>query len=718
MPLTTWLIRAAAAGFLVIWAATAQAQPGRPLDITADSLEYLADQKLMVGRGNVEVRDGGVVLKSDYMAVNTETREVHAVGNVFYQSGADTWTGQEFRYNLRTKQGDFGAFKAYYDPFYVTALASRRISENEYELEGVVLTTCDGERPEVSIEADRANIRNNRVRMNNAVVYIADTVPIFYMPYYTRSLNSHERFFQFLPGYNSRLGAFLLTAYNYPIAGPVRGITHLDYRTKRGLGFGQDFAWKDQEKTYEGIVQGYYLNDDDPTIGPARENREALVEEERYRIRLAHRHQLSERDSFLGEANYLSDPYILKDFFRKEYREAVQPENRATLTHRGDNFIAAAQVNKRLNDFYSNVDRMPELTLDVPRIPIGETDLYYESRNSASYLERVFPEGSTSEDYDAFRFDTGHQLYYPLRLGGFLNLIPRVGYQGTYYSETFSRTVVTNANVITPTNGASFVTNEVRTIVQEKGGNVRHIPKLGMEGSFKAFRAWDDLIVLGDGDGLRHVAEPYFDHTYWGEPNLLPNELPQFDGIDTLNKRHDIRLGFRNKLQTRRNDNPVDVIDLNLYTFYRVEKNANEEDFSDLFLDGNLRLHRSMLIEFDSAFDPYESELRTFNTRVMFNLEDASYIGLEHRYRKDSQNLLGLTLDLFPRDRWSFQFAARYNAEESELEEHFYMVKRRGQCVSWGLGVREIRDQEDDELEVFLLVWLTAFPDALIQANY
>lgn len=694
------------------------AQTALPLDITADSLEYLANQKLMVARGNVEIRDGDTTLTADYMSVQTETMDIHAQGNVFYQSGTETWRGDEFRYNMKTKRGDFGRFSAYYDPFYLSASESRRTGPDSFELKDVALTTCEGNDPAISVHAGEGSIVSNRIYARHAVVKVANMIPIFYMPYYTRSLDSHERFFQFLPGYNSRLGGFLLTAYNYPIAGVVRGRTHLDYRSRRGVGVGQDFLWRDREKTYEGIVQGYYLNDDDPLRGSETEAREGVVEEERYRLRLSHVQQLSDRDTLNMQANYLSDPYVLKDFFRKEFRESVQPENRLTLTHRDDNYIAALQFNKRLNDFYENVDRVPELTLDVPRQQVFDSNFYYESKNSASYLERVFPEGSTAEDYDAFRFDTGHTLYHPFRVGGFLNLIPRAGYRGTYYSSTFSRDVTTNVYLVTPTNAPAFTTNEVVTTLIDDGAGFRSIPQLGWEASFKAFQTWDDYVVMGDGDGLRHVVEPYLDHTYWAEPNLLPEELPQFDSIDTLDKRHDIKLGLRNKIQTRREKNPVDIIDLDVYTFYRVETNEGEDDFSDVYWDSDLRLHRDVLIEIDGSYNFYESELQTFNTRVLAELVDDSTFSLEHRYRVDRQNLLGAEIGLFPNSRWAFDAGVRYDIEESELEEHYYMIKRKGQCVSWGIGVREILDDDEDELEVWVQLWLTAFPEALIDFDY
>jgi len=695
----------------------------KPLDIVADSLEYLADRKLMVGRGNVVVRSGISVLRADYMTVQTETMDVYAQGNVVYQSGKQAWRGDEFRYNLRTQQGDFGAFNAHYDPFYIRAEDSRRISTNTMEFKDVTITTCEGDDPAVSIHASRATLVDRRIYTHHAVFYAAGIVPYFYLPYYTRSLDPHERFFQVMPGYNSRLGFFLLLGYNYPVYGNVRGITHVDYYSKRGFGYGQDFTWKDKSNTYNGIVQGYYINDDDPFEGPDSENRtEDNIDSERYRLRLGHTQQFNPQDSLRLELNYLSDPFILQDFFNAQYRYRVQPENRLTLTHRGDNYTAAIQFNKRLNDFYENVDRLPELSLDFRRQPLFDTELYYESKSTASYLEKVYPDDSDSEDYSAVRIDSGHTIFYPSKYFGFLNFIPRAGYRGTYYSETYNERTFTNTFIVTDEGGQPVtnefgqvvLTNEVRTIKIDQGADIRHLVQLGWEGSFKAFRTWDDYVILGDGDGIRHIAEPYLDHTYVPEPTLLPDELPQFDSVDTLDERHDIKLGMRNKLQTRRDRQPVDIIDLNLYSFYRIEKDEDDEDFSDLFMDAELRFVKWMPIELDGSYDMYESEVNTFNTEVKLLFPDKSNVGLEHRYRRDDQSLLGARMSLFPQDRWSFDSGVRYDFEGSELEEHYYVIKHKGQCLSWGLGYKQV----DEDEQIWLQLWLTAFPDAMIDAGY
>ncbi|HMP74680.1 MAG TPA: LPS assembly protein LptD [Kiritimatiellia bacterium] len=698
-------------------------QASSEIDISADSLEYLTESKVIVGAGNVVVRDGEDLLQADYVTVQRETRDIYARGNVVLRRGGSLWQGEELRYNMRTRMGDFGGFQAYEDPFFIRAEDSKRVTTNVYELKGVMVSTCDGETPDFSIRARHATLTDGtKIRARGVTVNLG-VVPVLWLPRWHRDLAGGPSYWQFQPGYSSRNGVFLRSAYSYRLTPGLKSTTDLDLYSKKGVGVGQAFSWQSRTNPlpYSGSIQGYYIDDQEPFRNETeRAREEALVDNERYRLKLRHNQSFSTRDFLISEFNYVSDPEFLKDFFREEHLNGVQPENRATLTHLGDNFVAALQFNVRLNDFYENVNRLPELTLKANRQELGDSGLYYESDSSASFLERVFPEGSANEDYDAFRIDSRHTVYYPTRHFGFLNVTPRAGYRGTYYSDTSQKETVTNQVVNTDTNGIVTVDDEIVTLTRDTGADLRNVYELGFETSFKAFRTWDDLIVLGEGDGLRHVAEPFIRHTYIPEPNLLPENLPQFDAVDQVTDQHTLRLGMRNKLQTRRAGTPVDLVNALVYTDYRIEKNEGQEDFTDIFFDVDLRLARSLPVDFDGAYDPYESELSRFSLQAALFTDDMSTFSVDYNYERDNFNQAGVQVKLFPNARWSFLTYARWDLEGEGLQEHSYFVQRRARCLGYGVGFRQIvkdEAEEEDENIFWFQLWLNAFPDAALQVG-
>jgi len=684
------------------------------VEITADQLEYQSDKKLMTGRGNVVVTYGEDSLRADYMTVQTDTQEAHAIGNVVFERDGQTWRGEEVVYNFKTHQGDFGEFTAYADPYYIKAEDSKRISPEVFQLKNLTLSTCKGPHPEYHISAREAQLINEEKVVARSVTLWLGPVPIFHVPKWTKDVGKSGDGFEFVPGYSSKMGAYLLTAYNYRLNPAMTAATHLDLRSKRGVAVGQDISWGDPELSYNGEFNAYYANDSSPLEGLSDEeiaDYGDLVTGDRYRFRLSDVRYFTPRDYLITELNYLSDPAVIQDFFDDEFRDGVQPENRVSLTHRDDYFTAALQVNHRLNDFYENVNRTPEASLDVSRMKLGDSPLYYASDNAAAYLEKEFPERRNIEKYDALRADTDHMLYYPTRNFGFLNLIPRGGYHGTYYSKTYENETRTNVLSLVDSNGVSSITNEVVSSQFEEGADLRNLFELGLETSFKAFGVWTENWIGRDDRGLRHVFEPYADYTYVPEPDLKPENLPQFDDIDKLGKRNDVLIGMRNKLQTRRRKVVHDLVNVNIWSTYRVEKEPNENDFSDIFFDTELRLVDWMAVDFDGSVNTYENELSTFNTQVGFITPNETRLTLEYRYKPDTRNQVSGELTLFPNAKWSFKAYERYSFEESTLQENSYFIQYKSSCLGYGLGYKQI----DDDMQVWFQIWVLAFPKSAIK---
>ncbi|HPT16058.1 MAG TPA: LPS assembly protein LptD, partial [Kiritimatiellia bacterium] len=405
----------------------------------------------------------------------------------------------------------------------------------------------------------------------------------------------------------------------------------------------------------------------------------------------------------------------LSDFFDDEYQKNVQPENRVTLSHRGDRYTAGVLMNMRLNDFYENVDRLPEVFLDFNRQQIPGTPFYYEGENAFGYLGRVYPDGSEEDRYNAFRFDTKHVAYWPTRHFGFLSLIPRAGYRGTYYSETRNETVVTNVVVVTNELGVVVgTTNEFETLVSDGDPVWRSLPEIGAESSFKAFgNLYEGPTGIEEDEDLRHVVEPYADYTLRFEPNVLPEELWQFDSIDELDERNDVTVGLRNYLQTKRRTSTHNLVYADVFTTLELEPEEDEETLEDVGFKTELRPWSWLSWDFDGTYDVQTNALQTFNTQVEIEREDIFTFGVDYRYKVDAREAIAGDLALFPEQRWSGRIYARMDLEESQVEEHSYYLIHRTRCLGVGIGLRvrpEYAADGDDDYTVWFRIWPLAFP--------
>ncbi len=469
----------------------------------------------------------------------------------------------------------------------------------------------------------------------------------------------------------------------------------------------------------------YYADDHNPWHDEAQQKeREDLIDSNRYWLHLEDRHNVTDRDYLISQVNYVSDPWVLHDFWDDEYQKNVQPENRVTLAHRGDGYSTGVGLNTRLNDFYENVNRLPEVFFNVNRQQILDTPFFYEDQNTLSYLEHVFPVDSDGtptqpgeEDFDAFRLDSYHMVYWPTRQFGFLSLIPRVGYRGTYFSKTKESYSITNVVAVTNSAGEVIGTsNKVERLYRDNDAAWRNLPELGAETSFKAFgELYRGLTGIEEDKDLRHIFEPYADYTLRMEPaeDTRPENLWQFDDIDELDRRNDITVGLRNYLQTRRELYTHDLVYVDVFTTLLMAPEENEEVLGDIGFNTELRPFTWLSWDFDGSYDTTNSSLRTFNTQVGVISEDIVSLDVEYRYQRDSRNQITGDITVFPEQQWSARVYARMDIDTSFVEEHAYYLVHRTRCLGLGLGVR-IRPEEGpdgkDDYSLWLKIWPLAFP--------
>jgi LPS-assembly protein len=727
--------------------AASLARPSNDSDIKADKLEYV--NKTIVGVGNVYIRRGGETLTADYVTYDTIRDVATARGNVHFDD-TDTgrvWDGDELVYDFRRKEGDFGTSQIYSPPFTVTSSASRQINQGLQELDDIMVTTCIPEDPEFNITATRAMVFDETiVRSENAVFWL-NGLPILYLPRYTVDLERDTTRFDVLPGYSSRHGAYLLTAYSIPLNEYLTAVTHLDYRSERGLGIGEDLRWYSKEDYWKGAIRGYYINDDAPYKSPEQEEAQRAdglnIDDARYRVRFSHFQPLADNDMIFAELGKVSDPEVVLDFFDEEHRTMPQPENRVSYIHSDELFSAGLDLHKNLNEeFFSGVNRLPEAYLNAPRLRIMDSPFYYEGFHSAGQLEATFSDYDKERrgrfDYDTQRIHTENTIYYPTRHFGWLNIIPRVGYKGTFYGETFAPASVTNVTSSINDAGFSVTSTNVVNDIEYLGADTRNLLELGVESSFKAFKELhNDPTTMGV--GLRHVAEPFVNYTLIPEQDLRPTNILQFDQIDRLDRRNDITFGMRNKLQTKRPvsrpdpANPgqmenynqlVDIIDLSVSTSYLLEPEENETELGLINIDGEFRPADWMVLDVRAGYNTDLSEFDRVYSQLQFYAPDRSYIAFDHYFRPDRNHVLQTEYSLWPENTISLDGYTRYEILQGEFEEQSLLATYKTDCVGYGIGVRWIAGEiiaadstieDEDEWQAWFQIWLTAFPNGLLE---
>src|SRR5271166_3194274 len=550
-----------------------------PIEINSDATRY--EGGVAIGEGNVVVRYGIVTIYCDYAEYNPDTHDIILRSNVRFFQDRYAFVADRAIYNVQTKQlkmSDFGGPK---QPFQVVGDTVLSFKENEYTILNGLITTSDSSKPDYYLRARTIRIYSgDRIILSNATVFVG-RVPILWFPYLYQSLNDQFSY-NLSPGYDSTWGAYLLTTFTFPIATNVSGTVRVDLRSSRGPALGLDVHYHlGEQKESFGRLQVYGIEDQEPNLNETALDR-VPIDEGRYRLLYQSRTKLTDDTSAVVDFNKLSDQYLLQDFYPNIFAYNPQPDTYSELVKQGEAYTLTALVRPQVNTFQETAERLPDLGWEVARTPLFNGPIFYESTNSAALLHRAFAgqtgnqsvnlsSGALNPDYQAFRFDSFHQLSFPKTYFGWLSIDPNVGFRGTYYSTTGTFTEANSTNDLP------------EGILNERGARFRFLMNAGVEGSFKLSKAYEGVQAHWLGlDGLRHIIQPYADFSWESQPNVPPSDilpfdqyiqstrlqaidLPQFNSIDSLERWSILRLGIRNRLQTRRDSSTVNWLDIDTY---------------------------------------------------------------------------------------------------------------------------------------------------------
>ena len=415
-------------------------------------------------------------------------------------------------------------------------------------------------------------------------------VPVLWMPFVYKPKDESLGLFQLQAGYNTFWGAFFLFSKRYKLSDSPYSAVKLmaDYYTRRGFGYGADVDIVTEFSKTK--VLGYGLYDQSPYATTEDTSAHRLtIPKARYNVRINNVSHLTPRLDFRGQFQLLSDYYFLYDFFKSQYNNNPEPSTYGAFEYQFDRFTASIFTRVQTNDFFNTVENLPTFRLNFPRQEIF-SNIYWEGETSIGYYSmkwREFDRPRTlgnmvdPKNYQTTRFDTVNMFYYNLKMKEF-SIIPRAGVRLTYYDRS-SQQKISSKDLKAMFAVASPEGNSSANVINydaRGGGKVRFIGEVGVEATGKISRSWSNVRnAYWRLDGLRHVIEPYVNYTYIPNPSADRDHLYFFDEIDRIDKQNFVRLGVRNRLQTRRgsygNEEIYNWFSMENYWDYHFESSDN-----------------------------------------------------------------------------------------------------------------------------------------------
>ncbi len=740
----------------------------------------------------VTIQTDDATIYCDEAEYNVDTHEAELTGNVRIFRLDTTIMANHAIYNFDTKSVRALDFNGSRPPFAFGGVGLFSPGSGaQYNIRQGTFTTDDSSEPSYHLNARRIRLYpDNRIIYVGATLFIGQT-PVFYFPYFYQSLDQQSGY-TLTPGYTSTFGAYLLTGVTFPITEHITGVARLDYRSKRGAGIGLNLEYKPNHRrktSPDGSNLRPYASDDDDaeaaavtspqtspnnatgtrTAVPASEresgvaltgealsrrirdheslqlltyfvhddqpdeNRTTLarlpVDADRYRIKLSGTDFITDDLFFKADIDKLSDRYLLQDFYEGEFTRNPNPENQIFLVYYQPTFITTLTARAQLNQFFDNTGRLPELALDVPRLPLWNSGFFYESENTAGYLRRTFDNSSPLPEYSAVRLDTFHQFTFPKTYFDWLSVVPRFGVRATYYShsapasdaaydlqttgdDTTDRQLFDAAD---PTNLDYIGLRNAIKAFKPQGDIIRPVVDAGVEASFKVSKVYDDAQNRIFGlDQIQHVIQPYinflevedfgvtsrrllqFDRRL-PSTQLQPIDFPQQTAIDSIDDETVVRLGVRNRLQTKRDALTFDWLEVD--TFFQIGNDPNQRsNISNVFNQLTFRPVPWITGSVDSQLPLFNgrSGFTEIDSRLQFQATRNLDITISHRYLDHNPFFINSSLlkfNLYYRidDNWAASFSERYEFADRTLQAQSYTVYRdlTSFVGSLGLTVRD-----------------------------
>lgn len=465
-------------------------------------------------------------------------------------------------------------------PLYMRADVIRQTSADSFEADQAIFTTSEFAKPHLSIGASKITLQQARlddgstenwVTAEDVTVNVGET-PIFYWPKATVEAGA-------IPlrrvevGYEGDNGAEIQTKWdifaltNTQAPEGVNWLANIDFRGEHGIGLGTELDY--QLDGAWGNTTGYFLPSDSGNDEIADRLDVGFDNETRGFFRTRHRQALPSGWEIWLEANSVSDPTFLEEFFSNEAYAESEYETSAYIKKAEDDWALTALIKGEVNNFTPQyaplltpgytVNKLPEFEYRLITSALDDNaTFYHESR--VGRMRAVFGNDSPA--------DRGFNAAQSAAAFG---IAPGTSFDQAALAAGFPRSIVTRldsrSEIAAPFRAGVFdftpfavgrLTAYDDDFTAFNGGNndqARLWGGAGVRASTAITKTDNDFTSkLFDVNGIRHIIEPGVTLAFY-DTTMNSTDLPIYDPeVERLTEGGVARVGALQTWQTKRGD--------------------------------------------------------------------------------------------------------------------------------------------------------------------
>ena len=535
---------------------------------SADQGELDSDSNIDHLKGNVVFEFPDATLKADAVDYDENTNIATATGHVYYRDydHDEVMYADSAVYNADTESGEYHHVRGYMkakivarpgvlvskDPFYFEAAWVEKMPDR-YVLHEAFITDCEMPNPWWTLHSSRIDYYPHDHALAHNAVYRFEGVPVFFFPWFRKSLKTEPRQSGFLTpniGHSSTRGYMVGLGYYQTIGRSMDATYILQDFTSRGYAHHVDFRGKPTDKSYFNFI--FYGVQDRGILQNG-----ALLKAPGYSITGTGKIEFGNGWVARGAIDYLSS-YLFHQQFTDSYSQAIFSETHTSAyveKHFGDYTfdVSASRTENFIDTTPGNfviIRTLPQFELNnsFQQISSGPIPLWFSLHSTYGLFHRVepLPTGEPVVDYYVTsqftsRADLEPSLASVIRIGGF-TLLPEITQHETFYSQSLVNYVVSSNTLL------------------------RSAPEAKVDLIFPSLaRVFNRKTMFGD--KLRHVIEPRVRYDYVTGVNDF-NKTLLFDPTDLLTDTREVQFSLANRIYAKRGDSVSEIFSWDLSEKY------------------------------------------------------------------------------------------------------------------------------------------------------
>jgi LPS-assembly protein len=519
------------------------------------------------------------------------------------------------------------------------------------------------------------------------------------------------------PGTSNRKGNQYLQPFFWAINDHTDATVYAHYMSDRGLRAGLEYRYVLDENTLGTLIaEGFEDDRIDDGQGDASErwgyddDNQLRLNNDRYWVRMKHDQSLEAGYDIKLDIDVVSDQDYLHEFksgyngfdrtqahFQEtfgrnidDYNEPVRL-NRLNLNQIWDTYSFNTDlrwyddvIKRRLDQTDDNVQKLPEISFNGIKHPLGSSPLYFDLASSYAHLYRI--NGTRGH-----RTDLYPRIYYPTMVWEVFSVELFAGIRQTAWQVDHYDTQ--------PDHGRH---THYRTIYDTK-----------LDVSTEIFRLFD--INFAGSDRLKHAITPEVVYEY--TPDDDQTDFPEFDELDRIERQNLITYGFTNTFTARKpivSDNspaqyvynPFLRIELSQSFDINKDQEGDPRPFSAVEVELDLTPGRYIALDTDTLWSPYDNHLDAFNSILSLWDFRGDKLSVDYRYTRESEantdtgtlaqvgiESIRVTAAAALSNQWRLRAGYEYDLQDNAELEASAGVGYTSQC--WGVDIDYLSEQDN-----------------------